>query len=64
MIILVKSFNEVRMKENLEIFDWQLSEEDLKKIDQLPQRRAQTGASFVSVTGPFNSVEELWDDEV
>ncbi|XP_026443536.1 non-functional NADPH-dependent codeinone reductase 2 [Papaver somniferum] len=62
--LLVKSFNEERMKENLKIFDWELSPEDLKNISELPQRRVSTGDPFVSINGPFKSVEELWDDEV
>ncbi|KAJ0538881.1 putative D-galacturonate reductase [Helianthus annuus] len=37
--IAVKSFNVERMKQNLDIFDWSLTQEELKKIDQIPQRR-------------------------
>ncbi|KAJ0764797.1 putative D-galacturonate reductase [Helianthus annuus] len=37
--IAVKSFNIERMKQNLDIFDWSLTQEELKKIDQIPQRR-------------------------
>ncbi|KAK1416317.1 hypothetical protein QVD17_32106 [Tagetes erecta] len=37
--IAVKSFNIERMKQNLDIFDWSLTEEELTKIDQIPQRR-------------------------
>ncbi|KAI3931380.1 hypothetical protein MKX01_040297 [Papaver californicum] len=62
--LLVKSFNEERMKENLKIFDWELSPEDLKKISELPKCRVANGEPFVSINGPFKSVEELWDDEV
>ncbi|KAF8399348.1 hypothetical protein HHK36_015213 [Tetracentron sinense] len=64
VIVLVKSFNEERMKENLEIFDWALSQEESKKITQLPQYRGLSGDSFVSVNGPFKSVEEFWDGEI
>lgn len=39
VIIAVKSFNIERMKENLEIFDWSLTKEELSKIGQIPQRR-------------------------
>ncbi|KAK7848756.1 D-galacturonate reductase [Quercus suber] len=35
-----KSFNKDRMKQNLDIFDWSLTEEELNKISKLPQRRA------------------------
>nr|BDE26436.1 aldo-keto reductase [Dahlia pinnata] len=39
VIMAVKSFNTERMKQNLDIFDWSLTEEELSKIDQIPQRR-------------------------
>ena len=37
--VVVKSFNEERMKENLDIFDWKLSEEECEKINQISQRK-------------------------
>lgn len=37
--IAVKSYNTERMKQNLDIFDWSLTKEDMEKIDQIPQRR-------------------------
>ncbi|XP_076911370.1 D-galacturonate reductase-like [Bidens hawaiensis] len=37
--IAVKSFNTKRMKQNLDIFDWSLTKEELNKIGQLTQRR-------------------------
>lgn len=36
---IVKSFNAERMKQNLDIFDWSLSEEELIKINQIPQQK-------------------------
>ncbi|CAH1431157.1 unnamed protein product [Lactuca virosa] len=36
---VVKSFNTERMKQNLDIFDWSLTEEELNKISQIPQRK-------------------------
>ncbi|KAK9090527.1 hypothetical protein Sjap_023704 [Stephania japonica] len=60
----VKSFNEERMKENLHIFEWELSEEDSKKIDEIPQSRGLPGDIFVSEDGPFKSEAELWDGEL
>ncbi|CAL5354528.1 unnamed protein product [Camellia sinensis] len=35
---VAKSFNKERMRENLQIFDWSLTEEESKKISELPQR--------------------------
>ncbi|KAF6159838.1 hypothetical protein GIB67_032922 [Kingdonia uniflora] len=62
--LLVKSFNEERMKENLEIFDWKLSEEDSKQFSKIPQYRGVINDLFVSENGPFKSEEELWDGEI
>ncbi|XP_045819594.1 methylecgonone reductase-like isoform X2 [Trifolium pratense] len=61
---IVKSFNKERMKKNTEIFDWELNQEDLDKINQIPQCRFQKAEMFVSENGPYKSLEELWDDDV
>ncbi|KAK9104712.1 hypothetical protein Scep_021556 [Stephania cephalantha] len=61
---LVKSFNEGRIKENPDIFKWELSEEDSKKFGEIRQSRGSPGDSFVSDNGPFKSKEELWDGEL
>lgn len=63
--VVVKSFNKERLKQNLEIFDWELSAEESEKIaNNIPQVRAQSGEEFTSADGPIKSVEELWDEEV
>ncbi|CAL9776960.1 unnamed protein product [Musa acuminata subsp. burmannicoides] len=62
--VLVKSFNEERMVENLDILDWELSDEDKHKIGQIPQRKGFPGYDFVSDDGPYKSTEELWDGEI
>ncbi|XP_010255181.1 PREDICTED: non-functional NADPH-dependent codeinone reductase 2-like [Nelumbo nucifera] len=62
--LLVKSCSERRLEENLDIFNWALSEEESEKIGQIPQRRGLSGEVFVSENGPFNSVEDFWDGEV
>ncbi|XP_068643110.1 non-functional NADPH-dependent codeinone reductase 2-like [Aristolochia californica] len=63
--VLVKSFSKERLKENLGIFDWELSEDDLQKIDHLPQHRSVSGETLnlVSENGPYKSLNELWEDE-
>lgn len=61
--IVVKSFNKERMEENLQIFDWELSEDELAKIKQIPQRRGFLGENLVHPGGIYKSVEELWDDD-
>lgn len=62
--MLVKSFKQERMKENLEIFNWTLREEESKKIGEIPQSRGSLGMYYVSESGPFKTLEELWDGEV
>ncbi|KAH6821450.1 oxidoreductase superfamily protein [Perilla frutescens var. hirtella] len=55
-----KSFNKERMRENLQIFDWTLSDQDLEKISQLPQAK---GMTLASILGPHDIVLEI-DAEV
>ena len=61
---IVKSFNKERMKQNLEIFDWELSQQESEKISQIPQSRMYRGEMFISEKGPYKSVEELWDGDI
>jgi 3''-deamino-3''-oxonicotianamine reductase len=62
--VLVKSFNEERMKQNLDILKWELSAEERAKIDQIPQRKGYPALEFVSSDGPYKTVEEFWDGEI
>ncbi|XP_031400287.1 NADPH-dependent codeinone reductase 1-4-like isoform X2 [Punica granatum] len=61
--VLAKSFNKSRMKENLAIFDWELTEEELQKISEIPQTRVSLGEDFIYVNGPYKTIEEFWDGE-
>lgn len=61
---LVKSFDSERMRENLQIFDWELTDEEIRKIGKIPQARGFTGQRFLFPKGQYKSVEELWDGEV
>ncbi|CAI0471116.1 unnamed protein product [Linum tenue] len=61
-IPIVKSFNKDRMRQNLDIFDWELTQDEVSRIEQrIPQQRGFSGEMFVSETGPYKSVDELWD---
>ncbi|KAE9600201.1 hypothetical protein Lal_00045756 [Lupinus albus] len=60
---IVKSFNKERMKQNLEIFDWELKQEESDKISQIPQCRLYKAEMFVYENGPIKSLEELWDSD-
>ncbi|KAL5763066.1 hypothetical protein ACOSP7_019330 [Xanthoceras sorbifolium] len=62
--VVVKSFDKDRMKENLDIFDWKLSAEDLHKIERIPQSRASLGEMYITEKGPFKSIEDIWDREI
>lgn len=64
MSVLVKSFNKERMKENMEIFDWSLNEEEKKKISEIPQGRIVLGEPYISRKGPIKTVAEMWDGEI
>ncbi|CAN1256820.1 Protein REDOX 2 [Linum perenne] len=60
-IPIAKSFNKERMMQNLDIFNWELTKDEVSKIEQIPQQRGFSGEMFVSETGPYKTVEELWD---
>ncbi|KAF8407539.1 hypothetical protein HHK36_006673 [Tetracentron sinense] len=62
--VVVKSFNKGRMKENLQIFGWELSGEELNKISQIPQQRGfpdflQESYILFMVLEPHSSNESL-----
>eukprot|EP00268_Persea_americana_P040435 TRINITY_DN4015_c0_g1_i2.p1 TRINITY_DN4015_c0_g1~~TRINITY_DN4015_c0_g1_i2.p1 ORF type:complete len:321 (-),score=73.08 TRINITY_DN4015_c0_g1_i2:190-1152(-) len=61
--VIVKSFNKERMKENLGIFDWELSEEELQQISQIPQHTGFSGEILISSTGPYKTHQEFWDED-
>ncbi|KAI6694273.1 hypothetical protein NL676_021983 [Syzygium grande] len=62
--VIVKSFNKERMKQNLQILEWGLSQEDSDKIKlQIPQKRGSPGDMFISEDGPYKSLDELWDGD-
>lgn len=54
--MVTKSYNKDRMKQNLDIFGWSLTEEELDKLTHLPQRK---GVNFASLLGPHDIVLEI-----
>ncbi|OMO72588.1 Aldo/keto reductase [Corchorus olitorius] len=54
--MVAKSFNKERMKQNLEIFDWSLTQEESNKISQLPQTK---GLNVASAFGPHDWLLDL-----
>lgn len=54
----MKSFSKERLKENLEIFDWALTDDDLLKISQNPQKKVVKAIGILFPTeGEFTSVD-------
>ncbi|CAL4924215.1 unnamed protein product [Urochloa decumbens] len=62
-VVITKSFNERRMKENLDIFGWELSDDDRRSISDLPESRGNCDF-MVHESGPYKTVDELWDGEI
>ncbi|CAN6228319.1 unnamed protein product [Urochloa humidicola] len=54
---IVKSYNKERLKQNLEIFDWELNDEDHQKISKIPQMKVIKGRGLFSQEGEFTSVD-------
>lgn len=52
------------MRENLQIFDWELGDEEVRKIQKIPQAKGFTGDHFIFPEGQYKSLEELWDGEI
>ncbi|KAF3453015.1 hypothetical protein FNV43_RR03448 [Rhamnella rubrinervis] len=57
-----KSYNKERLKQNLDIFDWQLTEDDLHKISQIRQKK-MIRVGVLHASDP-EILEELWDGEL
>ncbi|KAL2464995.1 NAD(P)-linked oxidoreductase superfamily protein [Abeliophyllum distichum] len=63
-IPVVKSFNKERMKENIQIFDWKFTDEEVSQIQHVPQAKGFRGERYVFPKGQYKSIEELWDGEI
>ncbi|KAF8703261.1 hypothetical protein HU200_032052 [Digitaria exilis] len=50
---IVKTYKKDRLKQNLEIFDWELTEEDCLKISQIPQKKVVKASGLFSQEGEF-----------
>lgn len=63
--VLPKSYNHSHQAENLNIFDWELGEEDMQAISTIEQRRTIWCEYFCNKsTSPFKTVDELWDTDL
>ena len=53
------------MKENLDIFDWKLGEEECEKINQISQSKGCRGVQLISEDeGSYKFSEDFWDGEI
>ncbi|CAD6218895.1 unnamed protein product [Miscanthus lutarioriparius] len=56
--LVVKTYKQERLKENLEIFDWELTDEDRFKISQIPHHKKLAGFAYIfKPEGEFTSVD-------
>lgn len=64
--VLPKSTHADRLASNIEIFDFELNEEDLKEFDKIEQHRLLLGDDMWinDKTSPYKTVEELWDGDI
>jgi len=63
--VLPKSYNEGRLAENYQIFDWSLTRDDHEKIGKLEQKRIVRRDGLINpTTSPYRTIEDLWDGEI
>ena len=63
--VIVKSFNEERLKENIGALDLKLDDQDFLKIDKLEERKIMRGEFLINeTTSPYKTIQQLWDDEI
>ncbi|XP_047325966.1 deoxymugineic acid synthase 1 [Impatiens glandulifera] len=64
--MIVKSFNEGRMKENMGALDLRLDDQDLREIDQkMEEKKIMRGECYVNdTTSPYKTIQDLWDFEI
>ncbi|CAO2838253.1 unnamed protein product [Amaranthus hypochondriacus] len=62
--ILPKSVNESRIMQNLDVFNWSIPPQLFSKFSTIKQKRLLRGDFAILETGPYKSVEELWDGEI
>ena len=63
--VIVKSFNEDRMRENKGALDLKLDDDDMLDIEKLEERKIMRGDHLINnTTSPYRRIEDLWDDEI
>ncbi|GER35074.1 NAD(P)-linked oxidoreductase superfamily protein [Striga asiatica] len=63
--VIVKSFNQERLKENMGSLDLKLEDSDILEIEKMDEWKIMRGEFYVNQrTSPYRTIEELWDDEI
>ncbi|KAJ3668925.1 hypothetical protein LUZ60_010875 [Juncus effusus] len=62
--VLPKSVSKERILENLDLFSWSIPKNLFDQISEIKQARLLRGDFAVHETGPYKSLEELWDGEI
>ncbi|KAI5601769.1 hypothetical protein BDE02_01G113800 [Populus trichocarpa] len=63
--MIVKSFNQKRLKENMEALNVKLDDQDLTDIEKLEEWKIMRGEFLVNdSTSPYKTIEDLWDGEI
>lgn len=64
--VIVKSFNQERMKENKGALDLKLRDQEIFEIDsKLGEIKTMRGEVYVNqATSPYKTIQDLWDDDI
>lgn len=58
--VIPKSVTPCRIIENFDVFSWELSPSQMKKLASFPQERFLTGTFWLKKGGPYSTLDELW----
>lgn len=61
--VLPKSVQQERLKSNLDVFNWTLSQDDMNALLSLKTQCRMVAGAFLVESGAFKSLEDLWDEE-
>mmetsp|Transcript_31407 Transcript_31407/g.88098 ORF Transcript_31407/g.88098 Transcript_31407/m.88098 type:complete len:333 (+) Transcript_31407:217-1215(+) len=60
--VLPKSANEKRIASNIDVFTWEIPQEDYETLCDLgKQSKMVDGSYFISPAGPYRTMEDFWD---
>lgn len=63
--VLPKAKSAEHIRSNMNFFALSLSDDEMKKLDNVkPQRRIVPGRPWLKASGPYRTLDELWDGEM